>query len=93
MKALLSSGRRRIGSSKSPAIPRRAAAQIIFKWQPVRINFNHDDDDDDDDDDDGDRKTDQAQPRGSDAVAVAIKAAKTATMVRVVVPIICDPIM
>ena len=38
-------------------------------------------------------KYDQAQPRGSDAVAVAIKAAKTATMVRVVVPIMCDPIM
>ena len=61
----------------------------------MRINFNHhdDDNDDDDDDDDDDRKYDQAQPRGSDAVAVAIKAAKTATMVRVVVPIMCDPIM
>ena len=46
-----------------------------------------------DDDDDDDRKNNQAQPRGSDAVAVAIKAAKTATMVRVVVPIMCDPIM
>ena len=85
MKALFSSGRRLIGSSKSPAIPRRAAAQIIFKWQPRRINFNHDNDDD--------RKYDQAQPRGSDAVAVAIKAAKTATMVGVVAPIMCDPIM
>ena len=86
MKALFSSGRRRIGSSKSPAIPRRAAAQIIFKWQPRRINFNPDNDDDD-------REYDQAQPRGSDAVAVAIKAAKTATMVGVVAAIMCDPIM
>ena len=58
MKALLSSGRRRIGSSKSPAIPRRAAAQIIFKWQPVRINFNDDDDVDDDDDDGDDQNQD-----------------------------------
>ena len=86
MKALFSSGRRRIGSSKSPAIPRRAAAQIIFKWQPRRIYFYHDNDDDD-------REYDQAQPRGSDAVAVAIKAAKTATMVGVVAAIMCDPIM
>ena len=86
MKALFSSGRRLIGSSKSPAIPRRAAAQIIFKWQPRRIYFYHDNDD-------YDREYDQAQPRGSDAVAVAIKAAKTATMVGVVAPIMCDPIM
>ena len=86
MKALFSSGRRLIGSSKSPAIPRRAAAQIIFKWQPRRIYFYHDNDD-------YDREYDQAQPRGSDAVAVAIKAAKTATMMRVVAAIMCDPIM